>query len=88
MIISLWTRDLEIPAATATLLQEWILVYLAKRPSERESISHLVGEVRTATRLKFPTNNNDAGTTFEALGFTLVKERNAQGAILRTYVTV
>jgi len=88
MIISLWNRDLELTDEQVERLQTWILDYLAKRTNERESLTHLVGEVRCYTRLKFPTRTTDAETMFEALGFTLVREKNASGCTLRTYVTV
>lgn len=88
MIVRLWNRDLRVSSQQQQVLTDYILLKLTKAKDERESVSHLIREIRWDTGLQFPTRMIDAETMFEALGFTLVREKNKQGATLRTYVTV
>jgi len=88
MLVRLWSRDLLIDDESVRKMQDRILSTISKSRDERESVSYMVDDVRFSTKLRFPTKTVDAETMFEALGFTLVREKNGSGSTLRTYVTL
>jgi|HubBroStandDraft_6_1064221.scaffolds.fasta_scaffold3283375_1 hypothetical protein len=86
MIISLWNSDLALTDAQVDLLQGYILDHLAACPTGRQSVSHLVSVIRDhifddtlgPVYIRFPTNHNDAMTTFKVLGFKVEGVPNAK----------
>ncbi len=88
MIVQLWNRDVEVSEDQQQRLIDYVLDRLSRTTDERESVTHMVTCIRSYTGIKFPTRMVDAEKMFEALGFTLMRQRNTQGCILRTFVTV
>jgi hypothetical protein len=74
-----------VPTVPDEQVRAFIVDYLKRCPDNEQSISYLILWVREHD-IRVPTRLSDAEDTFTRLGFTLRRECNKYGAILRTYV--
>ena len=88
--IKLWNRELVISPNQEKVLQDYILDHIARHEAvgNKVAVSYLKDDVRTYTRLAFPTAYNDAVTMFEALGFTVSRTSTKSGRAGPMYVTL